>query len=185
MLKSWLFLGALLLFCSGFQTSLAETHFVEVYDLSNAVSDVSAYNEIYFGAELFGITDVSIRAIGVGGGGNFECAGSIPDGWYDFDIRLTFENKDYIISTANQTDFDVVVTESSPTEWPWPSCEGSSICSILVTSFAKGTQYRECEALDFELPVISKVELTITADSVVSETAVSWGTIKARYFGKK
>jgi hypothetical protein len=183
MSKASLFLGVLFFVGSGIQSSFAETHVVDVYDVNNVVSPISAFKEVDLGAEIIGITDVSIRAFGVGGGGNFECAGVTPDGWYDLDVRLGFDNKWWVFSTTNQAEFDVIASEFPYHLEVWPSCEGSPQCYLLITSFAQGTQYTECEAIDYVLPVISHVEITITAESVVSETNVSWGSIKAKYSG--
>ena len=183
MLKARLLLGVLFFVSVGFQSSFAETYVVDVYDVNNVVSPVSSYKEVDLGAEIVGITDISVRVFGVGGGGNFECSGDTPDGWYDLDVRLGFSNKWWVFSTVNQAEFDVIATEFPYDEEVWPPCEGSPYCYLLVTSFAQGTQYYECEAIDYVLPVISRVEITITAESVVLETNVSWGSIKAKYSG--
>jgi hypothetical protein len=174
----------LILVCIGVQASFGETYVVDVYDLYVGISPVGAANPFDLGAELVGITSVSVRVIGVGGGGNFECQGGVPDGWYDLDVRIAFGKGWFVFSTSNQVAFDVTSElEFNLNPNPWLRCEGTTQCALPVTAYAQGTQYSDCWTTDVVVPLISHVEVTIIADSVVSSDSVSWGTIKALYSG--
>jgi hypothetical protein len=173
----------LFLICSGVHISYGETYVVDVYDIAVGVNNVTALNAFNLNAEIVGITGVSVRVVGIGGGGNFECQGSVPDGWYDLDVKLAFGNGWFGFSTSNQVAFDVTPSELESDPDPWSVCEGTTQCALPCTAYAQGTQYLDCVASDVVLPVISHVELTITADSFVSTNRVSWGAIKATYSG--
>ena len=167
----------------GVQASNAETHVVDVYDLGIEVSPVGFLNVVNLNAELTGITDVSVRVVGVGGGGNFDCSGATPDGWYDLDVKLAFGNGWFSFPTSHQVAFDVVAGKLESDPDPYSICEGVTQCVLPMTAYAHGTQGSECTSIDVNLPVISHVELTITADSVLPANEVSWGTLKAIYSG--
>ena len=173
----------LLLVCSGVHPSYGETYVIDVYDLDVGVNGVAAGNFFDLGAEIVGITAVSLRVVGVGGGGNFECQSTGPDGWYDLDVKISFGNDRFGFSTSNQVGFDVIASELESEPNPWSVCEGTTRCSIPVASHAQGDPNYDCWATDVVLPVISHVEVTITAESVVSANSVSWGTVKALYSG--
>lgn len=179
------FSGLIVLMVFGAPASHAETHVVDVYDLAIEVSPVGILNVVDLNAELTGITDVSVRVVGVGGGGNFECFGAIPDGWYDLDVKLAFGNKWFSFPTTNQVAFDEVASEMPSDPDPYSVCEGVTQCVLPMTAYAHGTQDSDCRAMGVTLPVISHVELTITADSVLPTSEVSWGTLKAIYSGTR
>lgn len=181
MSKSQLLIGVLVLACSGVHPSSAEIYVVNAYDLNLEVSPVAAINVINLGAEIVGITDVSARVVGIGGGGTFDCIEPIPDGWYDLDVKFAFGNGWFGFSTTNQVPFDVVADHLASDPDPWSVCEGTPQCLIAVTSYAQGTQYSDCQASGVVLPIISHIELTITADTIVPVNRISWGTIKAQY----
>ncbi len=176
-------IGLFILVFGCVQASTAETYVVDIYDVAVGVSPAGVFNVVNLGAELVGITAVSIRVVGTGGGGTFECTGAIPDGWYDMDVKFAFGNGWYGFPTSNQVAFDVIASELPSDPNPWSACEGTTQCPLPVMAYAQGTQFSACNAIEVTLPVISHVELTITADSIVANSEVSWGTIKALYSG--
>ena len=177
-------IGLFVLVILGVPASHADTHVVDLYDVPIAVSPFISFSGVNLNAEITGISNVSVRVEGVGGGGNFDCNGAVPDGYYDMDVRLTFASGRFEFSTSNLLDFDVIASEIDFDPDPYAVCEGVTQCVLTATCFAQGTQYTDCTATDFTLPVISHVEVTITADSVVPTSDVSWGTVKAIYSGK-
>lgn len=181
MTSTRVFFGLLFLLFGFVQASNAETHVVDIYDLAIDVSPAGGLNVINLNAMLTGITDVSVRVVGVGGRGNFDCQGTVPDGWYDLDVKLAFGNGWCRFPTTHQVPFDLIAPEIESGPDPWLVCEGVTQCVLPATAYAHGTQYPDCVAIEVSLPVISHVELTITADSVVPASSVSWGTIKATY----
>lgn len=176
-------IGLIVLVILGVPASHADTHVLDLYDVPIAVSPAGRFFDVNLNGEITGISHVSIRVEGVGGGGSFDCSGAVPDGYYDLDVEFTFANRWFQFSTSNQVAFDVIASEIGYNPDPIAFCEGVSQCEFTTICFAHGTEYLDCTAIDVELPVISHVEVTITADSVVPTSDISWGTLKAKYSG--
>ena len=181
----WFFLrgliGLFVLVILGVPASHADTHVIDLYDVPIAVSPEGRFFDVNLNAEITGISNVSVRVEGVGGGGSFDCSGAVPDGYYDLDVEFTFANRTFKFSTSNQVAFDVIASLIDYNPDPIAFCEGVTQCEFTSICVAHGTQYLDCTAIDVELPVISHVEVTITADSVVPTSDVSWGTVTAIY----
>ena len=166
------------------QASFAETHVIDIYNPSFAESPIASWVVVDLGAVLTGITEVSVRIIGIGGGGVFECPAGVVDGWYDYDIDVLFGGGRFSVSTVNQVAFDQVASLSLFEPNPWEHAEGTTVYGLGVTIYAHGQGgFEPCSGVTVALPEISHVELTIVADSVVSTSGMSWGTLKAQYSG--
>lgn len=141
-----------------------------------------------YGAEfqtpLSGITDVSIRAVGVGGRGLYGCVAPAQGGWYDLNCRICFGNGCVEFPTSNEVAYDVtelaVVTEGS-----WDVCEGVSACPVTISvsprGIAAGDWQRYCWVTQSEIPAVSQLTITVTTARTVATENGSWGAIKAMY----
>ncbi len=171
----------MLMICCVVHGSYGETYVIDVYDVPIEVMPVGAITAVNLDVVIIGISDVSVRVVGVGGGGKFTCPGAAPDGWYELDVRITVGNAWYEFSTSNQVAFDLIAHEIESPPNPWSACEGVPYCVLSATSYAHDSWEIYCSNEEVVLPELSHVELTITADSIVSSNDVPWGRIKAMY----
>ena len=179
-----LFICIAVLFAVMVHVAFAETHVIDIYNPAFAESPVASFIAVHLGAELTGITEVSVRIVGTGGGGIFDCPVGVPDGWYDYDIDVLFGGGLFSVSTVNQVAFDQVASLSLFEPNPWKHAEGTTVYGLGVTIYAHGQGgFEPCSGVTVALPEISHIELTIVADSVVSTSGMSWGTLKAQYSG--
>lgn len=134
------------------------------------------------GAQFSGIRTVTIRAIGVGGRAHYECTQPAANGWYDLDLNVNWGNGWIAIPTSNQVPFDIaavaVVEEGS-----WLPCEDTARCPLSASVSPRGFSGLFCGWTEMEVPAISRLVITITADSVVSAEKLPWGSMKAMYLG--
>lgn len=154
--------------------AMADTHVIEVADVQPGIM-----NGINLGAQINGIREVEIRALGVGGRGFYECTPQAQGGWYDFDVRVGMGVGHIQFPTSNQAPFDVTAA-AIVDEGSWLVCEGVPTCSLTVTLLPRGlvnAQY--CSAAVIESGPVALVVITITADSVVRNEGRSWGSLKA------
>ena len=166
------------------QVSFAETHVIDIYDPAFAESPEASLIFLDLGAELTGITEVSVRVVGTGGGGIFECPVGVVDGWYEYDIDVIFGGGRFSVPTVNQVAFDQIAALSLFEPNPWEYAEGTTHYGLGVTIYAHGQRGLEvCSGVAVTPPEISHIELTIVADSVVSTSEISWGALKAQYSG--
>ena len=166
------------------QVSFAETHVIDVFNPTLAEYPIASLVAVDFGAVLTGITEVSARISGTGGGGIFECPAGGADGWYDYDIAVYFGGGEFSVSTVNQVAFDEVADLSLFEPNPWEYAEGITSYGVGVTIYAHGPDgTKACSGTNVALPEISHIELTIVAASVVSNSEIPWGTLKAQYSG--
>ena len=180
LLRRQLCLMALVL--SSVAAANAETHTFDIYNPRIGLIPTTAINGFDLNVRLVGITDVSVRVVGTGGSGKFDCPGTTPDGWYDLDVKLEVANRWFEFSTSNQVAFDLSPGVVDIIPGPWIACEDVPTCVLHATSYAHGTDlFNPCDAIEITLPEITHVEVTITADSIVSTSEVSWGVVKGMY----
>jgi len=125
-----------------------------------------------------------VRIVGIGGGGEFDCPSGIADGWYDFDVAVYFGGGEFTVATMNGVPFNQVASQLLFEANPWEYAEGTTSYGIGVMVLPHGPEGSgNCGGIAVTLPVISHIELTIIADSVVTNEEMVWGTLKAKYFG--
>lgn len=135
-------------------------------------------------APLSGITDVSIRAVGVGGRGLYGCVPPAQGGWYDLDCRICFGDGCIEFLTSNQTAYDVTEL-AAVAEGGWDDCEGVLVCpvtlSVMPRGIVNGDWQRDCWLAQAEIPAVSQLTITVTTNGTVAVESGSWGAIKAMY----
>ncbi|MBK7673241.1 MAG: hypothetical protein IPJ24_17915 [bacterium] len=136
------------------------------------------------GAVLSGISEVTIRAVGVGGRGFYECVAPATGGWYDFDFEICLGYGCIEFPTVHEEPYDVTQT-AVLAEGSWQACEGVTICPLYLLleprGFVNHDWRRYCSPAQSDVPLVSRLVITITADSVVATESASWGAIKAMY----
>ncbi len=138
---------------------------------------------IEIGALLDGVSSVSVRVVGIGGGGIFDCPGEASDGWRDLEIRIRFGGRIFRMRQIDQVAFDETVTKTDWQENPMSPIEGASIVSLGARAGASLVDvFFYCAVTTAVLPVISQVEITIEASSVVGTAECSWGALKSHYY---
>lgn len=157
----------------------ADTHVLEIADVqpgSIYVPDL--------GAAFSGISEVTIRAVGVGGRGFYECVAPAAGGWYDLDFEICLGNGCIRFPTVHEEAYDVTQT-AVLTEGGWQACEGVTICPLYLLlephGFVNYDWRRYCWLEQSDVPPVSRLVITITADTVVATERASWGAIKAIY----
>ena len=163
--------------------SFAETHVINPYNFAPALSpDINVY-PVETGAALDGVSSVSVRVVGIGGGGFFDCPGEASDGWRDLEIVIQFGGRNFRMRPMDQLAFDETVTKTDWEENPMSPIEGAVIVSLGSRAGASLAEaFLNCTVTSADLPVLSYVEITIEASSVVGTAECSWGTLKSHYY---
>lgn len=159
--------------------AMAATHTVEIADLQLGHLQV-----IDLGVQFSGITEVTLRAVGVGGRGLYECVAPAEGGWRDLDLGICLGNGCIEFSTVQDVPYDVTQTAVS-TDGGWQACEGVTQCPVHLLAEPRGIVNYDwrlyCGLVQADLPPVSRLVITITADSVVAAERRSWGALKALY----
>lgn len=153
----------------------AETYVFEVHDLP------MNYGYMFdLGAEFAGVTEVSIRAVGVGGRVYYSCLDPSHNGWYDLHLTLRVGNSYIHFPVWYQTAYDVtdVADVMGAGE---PLCQGDAVCFLHASYRPSGLGEQVCWPTDEEDLKIARVEVAITADVVTPSERSSWGAVKAMY----
>ena len=157
----------------------ADTHVVEIANVQPGYIYVPD-----LGAAFSGISEVTIRAVGVGGRGFYECVAPAAGGWYDFDFEICLGYGCIEFSTVHEESYDVAQT-AVLAEGSWQACEGVTMCPLFLLvqphGFVNYDWRRYCWLAQSDVPPVSRLVITITADSVVATESTSWGAIKAMY----
>ena len=155
----------------------AETYVYEVRDLP------MNYGYTFdFGAEFTGITEVTIRAVGVGGRVYYSCLDPTHDGWYDLHLTVRVGNSSIHFPVWYQVAYDVTAVADVGGSGEG-LCYGDDRCFIHASYRPSGLSDPYCGPAEEEGLTISLVELTITANTVTPTESSSWGRVKAMYRG--
>ncbi|MDO9695442.1 MAG: hypothetical protein Q7W56_11990 [Candidatus Latescibacteria bacterium] len=168
-------LGAVSVFGLVAPTARADTYVYEVHDLP------LNYGHMFdFGAEFTGITEVSIRAVGIGGRVYYSCLDPTHDGWYDLHLTVRVGNSYIHFPVWYQVAYDV--TAVADVEGSGEGlCDGDDMCFMNASYRPSGLSDIFCGPSEEEGLTISRVELTITANSVTPTESSTWGRVKAMY----
>lgn len=156
-------------------TARAETYVFEVHDLP-----VNYGYMFDFGAAFTDITDVSIRAVGVGGRVYYSCLDPAYDGWYDLQLTVRAGNSYIRFPVWYQTAYDVAASADVMGGGD-PLCQGDALCFLHASYRPSGLGEHVCWPTLEEDLVISRVEIAITADTVTPNESASWSRVKAMY----
>lgn len=155
--------------------ALAETYVFEVHDLPMNYGYL-----IDFGVEFTGITEVSIRAVGVGGRVYYSCLDPSQNGWYDLHLTVRVGNSYIHFPVWYQVAYDVtgVAEVMGAGE---PLCHGDVVCPLHASYRPSGLGDNICWPTEEEDLKIARVEVAITADIVTPAESSTWGGVKAMY----
>ena len=156
-------------------TARAETYVYEVHDLP--LGDLYSLD---FGAEFTGITEVTIRAVGVGGRVYYSCLDPTNDGWYDLHLTVRAGNSFIHFPVWYQVDYDVTAVAEVVGSGEG-LCNGEPVCFMHASYRPSGLSDPNCWPSEQEGLTISLVEVTITANTVTPTESSSWGRVKAMY----
>ncbi len=181
--------SAVVVFCVFIVASMVasasgETFVITVNDPPIALTPTAMLVPLDFGAELSGISSVSVRVVGIGGGGDFDCYDSFYDGWHALSVDVLVGGSHNVVLAESDVSFDTVGTQSFFEANPWEYMEGTARYGMGVTAKLFGVPSEAyCDSVAITMPQIELIELTIVCDSVVANEKASWGTIKALYYG--
>ena len=162
-------------FCLVAPAAQAETFVFEVHDLP------MNYGYMFdFGAEFTGITEVSIRAVGVGGRVYYSCLDPSHNGWYDLDLTVRVGNSYIHFPVWHQTAYDVTAV-ADVMGAGGHLCDGDAVCFLHAQYRPRGLGDHVCWPTEEEDLDIVRVEIAITADIVTPIESSTWGRVKAMY----
>jgi len=153
----------------------AESFVFEVHDLP------MNYGYMFdFGAEFAGITEVSIRAAGVGGRVYYSCLDPSFNGWYDLHLTVRAGSSYIHFPVWYQAAYDVTAVADVMGTGEH-LCHGDAVCFLHASYRPSGLGDHVCWPTEEEGLTITLVEVAITADIVTPTESSSWGRVKAMY----